>query len=206
MHGENLKSRQTASTVQYKPNLYGQFGLVLVFKWFTRVMWWQDRKCNTPSSTDIRHHAVCYQKTIFPEPLFRSEIHVQRSERKPYERRLANNCYRNIKYPAEFLVLVPESEKFCVLDSQPSELYLVLLLYEMALTNHLHYKAYCVGMWCHAGGRSLPNVEWNLLLPSVRSSFHWNVSKFLPNCMASHCTRQQTSNLTVFNMMSLART
>ena len=75
-------------------------------------------------------------------------------ERKPCEHRLANNCYRNIKYPARFLVNVPESEKFCVLDSQTSELYLVMLPYEMALTNHLHYKAYCVGMWCHAGGRS----------------------------------------------------
>ena len=75
------------------------------------------------------------------------------------------------KYPAQFLVTVPESEKFCVLDSQTSEFYLAMLLYEMAPTNHLNYKAYCVGMWSRAGGRSLPNVEWNLLLPSLRKHF-----------------------------------
>jgi len=38
---------------------------MLIFKQFTKLMWWQDWKCNTPSSTGIRHHTVCYQKTIF---------------------------------------------------------------------------------------------------------------------------------------------
>jgi hypothetical protein len=61
---------------------------------------------------------------------------------------------------------VPESETFCVLDSQTLELCFVMLLREMDLTNLLHYEAYSVGMWCHVGGRSLPNVEWNSLLPS----------------------------------------
>jgi hypothetical protein len=173
-------------TAQYELHLCAQFRLMVVFKWFKKVMWWQDWKCNTPSSTDIGHHAVCYQKTNIPLTFAQVRNNVQRLDRKPYEHRLANICYQNIKYPAQFLVTVLESSVFLTVKLQNSILLCCFTKCLLQITCIIRHTVLVCGAMLVVEVYQTLSGTWCFHL--YESSFHWNVSKFLPNYMASHCT------------------